>query len=264
MTTLYLGTHKPQWLPRHAVPMFLSRRRLAERVELPRAIAPWALDSGGFTELSLHGEWRTTAAEYVAQARRFRDEVGSMKWAAIQDWMCEPFMLKKTGLTVAEHQQRTIDSYAQLLDLAPEMPWTPVLQGWDSDDYLRHRDGYEARGFDLRRAPVVGLGSVCRRQHTGMAERLIRRLAGEGYRLHGFGFKIKGLLRVWGVLESADSLAWSFDARYSAPLPECSHASCSNCARWALRWWGETIRRIETRTNEGTQLKLWRSTELPL
>jgi O-acetyl-ADP-ribose deacetylase (regulator of RNase III) len=32
---------------------------------------PWALDSGGFTELSLHGRWKATPAAYVAAVRRY-------------------------------------------------------------------------------------------------------------------------------------------------------------------------------------------------
>lgn len=32
---------------------------------------------------------------------------------------------------------------------------------------------------------------------------------------------------------SADSLAWSFDARRSAPLPDCAHANCATCLRYA-------------------------------
>lgn len=47
----WLGTHKTGWLERTDVPLFISRRRLVERVTLPRARGPWALDSGGFTEL---------------------------------------------------------------------------------------------------------------------------------------------------------------------------------------------------------------------
>ena len=46
------------------MPLFVSHRRLAGRRTLPRAIAPWALDSGAFSELSLYGEWRTTAGQY--------------------------------------------------------------------------------------------------------------------------------------------------------------------------------------------------------
>ncbi len=34
---------------------------------------------------------------------RYRDEIGCLLWAAPQDWMCEPWITAKTGLTVAEH-----------------------------------------------------------------------------------------------------------------------------------------------------------------
>ncbi len=61
----YLGTHHASWLGRTDVPLFVSRRRLAGIRRLPRALGPWALDSGGFTELSMFGRWRTTAAQYV-------------------------------------------------------------------------------------------------------------------------------------------------------------------------------------------------------
>ena len=47
--------------------------------------------------------------------------------------MCEPFMLAKTGLTVAEHQARTVANYLELRSLAPELPFVPVLQGWSLD-----------------------------------------------------------------------------------------------------------------------------------
>lgn len=38
-------------------------------------------------------------------------------------------------------------------------------------------------------------------------------LASEGLRLHGLGFKLKGLASAVQYLASADSLAWSYAAR---------------------------------------------------
>ena len=50
---LYLGTHETSWLSRAGVPLFISHRRLERiRTSLPMAAAPWALDSGGFSEIS--------------------------------------------------------------------------------------------------------------------------------------------------------------------------------------------------------------------
>jgi hypothetical protein len=54
--------------------------------------------------------------------------------------------------------------------------------------------------------------------------------------LHGFGVKKKGLARYGTVLASADSMAWSSAARHDPPLPGCTHESCQNCARYAMRW----------------------------
>jgi hypothetical protein len=65
-----------------AVPLFVSRRTLAPLRRLPRARAGWALDSGGFSELSLHGRWTTSPATYVAEVRRFEQEIGALEWAA--------------------------------------------------------------------------------------------------------------------------------------------------------------------------------------
>ena len=242
----YLGTHQPQWLrdARFArVPLFISHRRLTGRRRLPTAVGRWALDSGGFSELSMFGGWRTTAAEYVAAVARYDTEVGGLDWAAPQDWMCEPVMLAKTGLTVTEHQRRTVANYLDLtarwaeVDTAAESPFAPVVQGWSLPDYLRCADMYAAAGVDLRRAPVVGLGSVCRRQGTGEIAEIVAALAERDLLLHGFGMKAAGLRASWHLLLSADSMAWSYAARRSEPLPGCvGHSNCANCPRYALVW----------------------------
>jgi len=52
---------------------------------MPRARASWALDSGGFTELSMHGRWLTSPKEYAKRAERYRVEVGRLDFAAVQD-----------------------------------------------------------------------------------------------------------------------------------------------------------------------------------
>ena len=95
--TFYLGTHEPQWLARHPCPLFISHRRLARRANLPRATGRWALDSGGFTELRLHGRWQITVAEYIAATRRYASEIGLLDIAFAMDWMCDPATLAHTG-----------------------------------------------------------------------------------------------------------------------------------------------------------------------
>jgi hypothetical protein len=237
----YLGTHRPYWLRQVEVPLFVSHRVLAPYRTLPVATCDWALDSGGFTELSMHGAWQTTPAAYVEAVRRYRDEVGRMDWAAPQDWMCEPWIVAKTGLSVTEHQARTVANYLDLRDLAPDLPFVPVLQGWQPDDYLRHVDAYTAAGVDLTAEHTVGIGSVCRRADVGPIVDLIWRLADDGLSLHGFGVKVTGLAAFGAALSSADSMAWSYNARMNPPLPGHPHKSCANCMEWALRWRDHTL-----------------------
>ena len=242
----YLGTHRPDWLGKTAVPLFVSRRRLTGRKSYPRSRGRWALDSGGFSELNANNAWSITARQYASEVREWSEAIGGLDWAACMDWMCEPFVLAKTGLSIDEHQRRTIASYLELRDIAPDLPWVPVLQGWAASDYERHAEQYDRAGIALASLPTVGIGSVCRRQHTAEAERIIRRLSMAGIRLHGFGFKLQGLRAVSSLLASADSLAWSFEARRLGRAT-CggAHRNCANCLTYALRWY-ERVRRLES------------------
>lgn len=200
---------------------------------LPRAKGPVVIDSGGFSELLLYGRWRTTQARYVYDCRRYQLSLGHVVWYAIQDWMCEPVMVAKTGLSVLEHQRRTIESYLGLVAAAPELPWLPVLQGWEQADYARHLADYRAAGVQ---ASYFGLGSVCRRQGTAEAEWIVRDLTWRGVSLHAFGFKERGLRAIGHLLHSADSMAWSYNARRHPPMPGHTHKSCANCVTYALDW----------------------------
>lgn len=252
----YLGTHRPHWLGLVDSPLFVSHRTLTpagrRRHRLPVAIGPWALDSGGFTEIKAHGRWLTSPGQYVAAVRRYRDEIGQLEWAAPQDWMCEPAMLVKTGLTVPQHQERTVENYLELRVLAPYLPFIPVLQGWTLAEYHRCVEMYDRAGVDLRAEPRVGLGSVCRRQATEEIREIAASLAGLGLRLHGFGVKTAGLKHYAEHLVSADSMAWSWNAREEGrrrggkPAPGCTHGSCANCLLYAVRWHQRIVRRLDS------------------
>lgn len=243
----FLGTHRPNWLWQDNMPeLFVSHRTLQPYRTLQPARTDWALDSGGFTELSMHGGWQTTQADYIAAVRRYAQDIGRMQWAAPQDWMCEPWLTTKTGLTVLEHQRRTIKSVIGLRDEAPELPWVPVLQGWDIDDYQRHVEMYGDAGIDLRAEPTVGLGSVCRRQATSEIGQIVEMLDATGLRLHGFGVKMSGVQAYGLLLKSADSLAWSFGGRKQRVCPESpKRKNCGNCLHHALSWRQQVISRID-------------------
>lgn len=242
----YLGIHRPHWMPRLDVPIFVSRVTLSRYRKLPRAAGRWALDSGAFSEISAHGRWTVTAREYAAEVERYAAEVGGLDWAAPMDWMCEPHILSKTGLSVIDHQRRTLQSVIDLRGLVSAVPVIPVLQGYELHDYHRHADAYELAGIDLSAEPVVGIGSVCRRQSMGEAVHIIRSLAARGIRLHGFGVKTTGLAAFADSLTSADSMAWSFQARRMRNTGELpGPGSCANCMKYALHWRDKCLKTIE-------------------
>jgi hypothetical protein len=245
----FLGTDRYRWLWELTVPLFVSRRSLSRTRTFRAATADWALDCGGFTELKDNGRWTVTARQYAQEVERWTETIGRLAWAPIQDWMCEPVVRQGgkagglrfagTGLSIREHQQRTLSSWFELNALAPHLPWIPVLQGFHYDDYLQHLEDYEAAGVSLRSLQLVGLGSVCRRQSTLLVEELIRALHARGLRLHAFGFKTSGLRRVHPYLASSDSQAWPLIAwRRKIRLVGCRHKNrwCCHCPRWALRW----------------------------
>lgn len=253
MDTWYLGIHRAYWLPKlAAVPAFVSRR-VFPKGEFPRAAGRYAVDSGGFTELQHYGRWTITPAEYVAFLRKAWRETGPFDFAAPMDWMCEPIVIQGgqvgpltfagTGLSVEEHQRRTVANYLELRQLAPELPIIPVVQGWRGRDYVRCAEMYADAGVDLTAEPVVGVGSVCRRQHMDEAVDIMESLHDSGVeRLHGFGFKIEGLRACWYLMRTADSMSWSLDGRYAGPCQHPPYArgrqprSEANCLSYALSW----------------------------
>jgi hypothetical protein len=270
---LYTGTHMPSWLWSGCVDfrLFVSHRRLAGYRSLRPARVQWALDSGGFSELSLFGEWRTSPQEYAAAVARYDREIGRLEWAAPQDWMCEQHITAKTGLTPGEHQRRTVANFLELTELWGQLsdedsPFMPVLQAapGDADGYLRCAAMYETAGVHLADFPVVGVGTVCRIQNTTLIGRVARALQPMNLALHWFGVKMTGLPEIWPPKEFADSLtsfdsmAWSYDSRRAAALPGCTgHKNCANCPAAAGRWQARVISAVAGLEQRGWQPELF-------
>lgn len=214
LVKFFIGLHQPADA-RHFDCACISVRRLWGRLK-PVECDEVLVDSGAFTEINLHHGYRSSVAEYAAELRRLHD-LGVVRIAAAvaQDYMCEPFMLAKTGLTIADHQRLTIERYDALVAERLPFPIMPVLQGYAPADYARHVRAYGDRlGFGM----WVGVGSVCKR--NGAPEQVVAVLAAihavrPDLRLHGFGVKQTALTHpgVRALLYSVDSMAWSFAAR---------------------------------------------------
>lgn len=212
MIRFYVGLHQPSDA-KHFDRAFISVNRLRGR-KSSFEVRDWIMDSGAFTEISTHGQYRHGVGEYADEIRRWHGN-GNLEAAVAQDWMCKPFIVAKTGLSVIEHQRLTIERYDALV--AAELPVRilPVLQGFDPADYQRHIRMY---GDRLHPGMWVGVGSICKRNSSPVDVANVLAAIAQSRPdlcLHGFGLKKTALLDggVRSMLATADSMAWSFSAR---------------------------------------------------
>lgn len=227
----FTGLHQPSDA-RHFDSAFISVNRLRGR-KSPMVAREWIMDSGAFTEISTHGRYRHSVAEYAAEIRRWATNGSGRLLAAVaQDWMCEPFIVAKTGLSVERHQVLTVERYDALMaEDTAGVYVLPVLQGFEPSDYVRHIEMYGAR-LDEPSA-WVGVGSICKRNGNPRAIAAVLlaiKRARPDLRLHGFGLKTTALADglVRSLLFTADSMAWSFHAR--------KQGRNANDWREAVRW----------------------------
>jgi len=224
----FTGLHQPSDA-QHFSAAFVSVNRLRKR-KGPFAVGDWIMDSGAFTTILTHGGYPDPVSDYAAEIRRWAGN-GNLLAAVAQDYMCEAFMLEKTGMTVDQHLRLTIERYDALLrEDTAGVYIMPVLQGYDPTDYVRHLEMY---GDRLAPGQWVGVGSVCKRNGDPRAVAAVL-LAIKSVRpdllLHGFGLKTTALAHplVRSMLHTADSMAWSFHARMNGRN--------ANDWREAVRW----------------------------
>lgn len=215
----FIGLHQPSDA-KHFDAVFVSINRIRDRVG-PFKVGDWIMDSGAFTTINTHGGYPYPVDEYAGQIRRWATN-GNLLAAVAQDYMCEPFMVQKTGLSVAEHQRLTVERYDALAACDTAGVYImPVLQGYDPADYVRHIEAY---GDRLSPGAWVGVGSVCKRNGNAAAIESVLcaiKACRPDLRLHGFGLKTTALCSglVRACLETADSMAWSFAARKEGRNP---------------------------------------------
>jgi hypothetical protein len=225
----FVGLHQPSDARRFER-CCISINRLRGRKK-PLPCKEVLVDSGAFSELLLHGRYRHDVDAYAAELHRLHSQgIVRIAAAVAQDYMCEEFILEKTGLDIPTHQRLTIERYDALVD---ELDWLfggkcpfrvmPVLQGYAPQDYARHVVQYGSR---LKPRMWVGVGSVCKRNSLpdSIVEvlRAIHALRPDLH-LHGFGVKTIALsdIRVKALLATADSMAWSFAARNEGRNANC-------------------------------------------
>lgn len=221
------GIPEPAWAHRFEL-AFISIARLRRRkgVFAP-PVKAWAMDSAAFSEIDLHGGYQNPPQHFAIEAAGWVNRVPGCAFVATQDYMCEPFILAKTGLTVADHQRLTIARYdaiaADWRDLVGTAgpPLLPVLQGFTPEQYVANLRDYGSR---IPEGAWVGVGSVCKRQgNIALIRELLTAILEErdDLRLHLFGVKVTALedALIRELIWSGDSMAWAYAARKQGRNP---------------------------------------------
>jgi hypothetical protein len=178
-------------------------------------VGNWIMDSGAFTTIATYGGYPEPVSAYADQIRKWKNN-GNLIAAVAQDYMCEDIMLRKTGMNVRKHQFLTLERYDELIAEDTGVYIMPVLQGYTPSSYVDHLNMY---GDRLAYGAYVGVGSVCKRNSSPSSiVQVLKAIKAvrPDLRLHGFGVKTTALAweEVRDNLESADSMAWSYAARW--------------------------------------------------
>ncbi len=223
MDEFFVGVHQPSDA-NHFDATFVSFARLRKR-KSDFAVKRWIMDSVGFSELAreqdldengekIPNDYRISVAEYANGIVRWK-RCGNLLAAVAQDYMCEAVILAKTGMTVREHQEKTVARYDELLRYETGVYIMPVLQGFAPGEYVDHLRMYGGR---LAKGAWVGVGSICKRNADPL--KVLRVLMAIKHhrpdlRLHGFGLKMTALAcePIRELLHTSDSMAWSYHAR---------------------------------------------------
>lgn len=124
----YIGLHQPADA-QHFDRAFISINRVRGRKK-PVPCKEWILDSGAFSELSAHGRYRHSVAEYAGEIGYWRGK--GIVAAVAQDYMCDTALTSKF--------------ICQCLHSADSMAWSFAARRQDRDP----NDWREARDFIKR------------------------------------------------------------------------------------------------------------------
>lgn len=236
-----------------------DRQRFAVRRPPADHVAGMCVDSGGFTAARRWGRYPWTPEQYAGFIRAVSRDV-PLAFCATLDYACERGVNREHYQTNTERIEATIANERACREVAPDLPWLPVLQG----DTLEERAYDLARRRELGMLPTdyAGIGSVCGRG-AAAARRVVRFYDGQlpGVKLHGFGMHIGALDDpvAMGALRSWDSYSWTW-ARGARSLraPEYLKQDGENYSAYARRLAGLYLERtIEPRLARPRTLPLW-------
>lgn len=169
------------------------------------------LDSGGFSEIRIEGDY-TYSPENYSIAIDFWAKCGELEAAATMDYPCTRAMSSEQ---IAANQSKTIENYLAIAEKVESRTYIlPVLQGAIAEDYVSHLKAYR-KNINLP-ADWYGVGSLVGRSNNEIAEILLAiKKEAPDLKLHGFGIKSRNLNEalIWHLLYSCDSQSHGLSRR---------------------------------------------------
>jgi len=166
------------------------------------------LDSGGFSFFNKFGDYEFDFNQFIHLARKINAD-----YVAVMDYPCEPEVNRSRLRTNYKRIDKTIENAIKLMDLADDINWVMVVQGYTTDEYLYSIDKIKEQ--DLL-TDLMAIGSLCVRKSVSSARDiilLVRENLPSRIKIHGFGVDLRFLRDyvVFNSLYSTDTAAWKWN-----------------------------------------------------
>jgi len=202
---IYYGIDRKCCIPYVDHAMISFRTMMKRKTPIIDNGTDWFMDSGAFTFLKQYGEYPIKIGTYLKTVNYFNPN----RWA-IQDWCCEPSVLRSTGLNVLQHIGNTVESGRQLIDFNDKC--VMVIQGWTKRDYLTCID--YIHDYNLF-TEMMGIGTICGRTDVREVFDILKSIKAEipDYcKVHCFGLSLNLLKykEIYDQVFSVDTNAYDF------------------------------------------------------
>lgn len=195
---IYYGIDRKCLVSHVENPMISFRTMIKRKSSLIDNGKEWFMDSGAYTFLKEYGQYPISIGKYLKTINQFSPTLWS-----IQDWTCEPSVLRSTRLNVLHHIGNTIESGRQLIDFNDNC--VMVVQGWTIRDYLTCID--YIRDYNLF-TKILGIGTICGRTDVKEVYGILKSIKAEipDYcKIHAFGLSLN-LLKYKEIFDRVDSI----------------------------------------------------------
>lgn len=227
-------------------------KRFSRTIPDLKLINQVAIDSGGYTASRKWGAYPWSAGQYAQWVRDMRQRIGEkFLFAASMDFVCSRTKDHHTTRENLRRIDQTHELELELIQLAPAVPWLPVIQG----DNLKEREYCFNRrcylGLREEDAGYYGVGSIVGRPVGSVRETfafLNKVFPGDFF--HAFGLNAKVIRSreadVFNI-ESWDTYSWCYGRgrKYGPnkpPIAQREEESYSEYTRrLAIEYWARVV-----------------------